>query len=111
MGVTSRKLYGKQQVLRRMKQVADCRVNDAVKLAFLESGVDQGQMDVIDGLDLGALTEFKRSSNGTVEIKLVDRLAALERLAALGEGGEADRAEQLFLALERNVNDGGVRGD
>ena len=34
----------------------------------------------ISELDLGALTEFKRSSNGTVEVKLADRAAVLGRL-------------------------------
>lgn len=105
MSETSRrKQTAKGQALRRMRQIADCRVNDAVKLAFLDSGLEQEQIAVIDRLDLGALAEFKRNSNGTVEIKLVDRLAALERLAALSQEGE--QAESFFLALERRAEDG-----
>ena len=64
------------RLLRRMERLAGCRVNDAVKLAFL----DGEQLGEIDGLDLGALKEFKRSGNGAVELKLVDRAAVLERL-------------------------------
>ena len=42
------------RLLRRMERLAGCRVNDAVKLAFL----DGEQLGEIDGLDLGALKEF-----------------------------------------------------
>ena len=62
------------RLLHRMERLAQCRVNDAVKLAFL----DEGQLEKIDGLELGALKEFKRSGNGAVELKLVDRVAVLE---------------------------------
>ena len=100
MGETSRKQTARAQALRRMKQIAGCRVNDAVKLAFLDSGLEQEQIAVIDGLDLGALAEFKRNSSGTVEIKLVDRLAAL------GQEGEREQAEAFFQALERKAGEG-----
>ena len=96
MGETSRKQTARAQALRRMKQIAGCRVNDAVKLAFLDSGLEQEQIAVIDGLDLGALAEFKRNS----------RLAALERLAALGQEGEREQAEAFFQALERKAGEG-----
>lgn len=83
-------------LLERMERLAGGRVNDAVKLAFLDSE----RMDEIDRLDLSALTEFKRSGNGTVEIKLTDRLAALEKLLAMLEGGENAKAEAFYQALE-----------
>ena len=67
------------RVLRQMERLARCKVNDAVKLAFL----DQEQMERIDTLDLEALAEFKRSGNGAVEVKLVDRAAVLEKLMEL----------------------------
>lgn len=82
-------------VLKRMERLAAVRVNDAVKLAFLDSG----QTEAIDGLDLSALTEFKRSGNGTVEIRLTDRMAVLERVAAL-LADQDDRAEEFFRAME-----------
>lgn len=106
MSETSRRQTARGQALRRMKHIVDCRVNDAVKLAFLDSGLEPEQLAVIDGLELGALTEFKRNSTGGVEIKLVDRLAALERLAALGQEGEREQAEEFFLALERRAGEG-----
>ena len=76
------------RLLRRMERLAGCRVNDAVKLAFL----DGEQLGEIDGLDLGALKEFKRSGNGAVELKLVDRAAVLERLVELS-GGRRESAD------------------
>ena len=36
------------RLLRRMERLAQCKVNDAVKLAFL----DEGQLEKIDGLNL-----------------------------------------------------------
>ena len=82
MGETSRKQTARAQALRRMKQIAGCRVNDAVKLAFLDSGLEQEQIAVIDGL------------------------AALVRLAALGQEGEREQAEAFFQALERKAGEG-----
>ena len=85
------------RLLRRMERLAGCRVNDAVKLAFL----DGEQLGEIDGLDLGALKEFKRSGNGAVE--LVDRAAVLERLVELS-GGREDGAEEFFRALRESAD-------
>lgn len=102
-------LYGKEKeayrsaLLRRMEQLAGGRVNDAVKLAFL----DGERMEAIDALDLSALTEFKRSGNGTVEIKLTDRMEALEKLMALLSRGENEKAEAFFRALEERAGEGG----
>ena len=83
------------RLLRRMERLAGCRVNDA----FL----DGEQLGEIDGLDLGALKEFKRSGNGAVELKLVDRAAVLERLVELS-GGREDGAEEFFRALRESAD-------
>ena len=66
----------RETVLQQMMELAAGAANDAVKLAYL-TGEDREE---ISRLDLGALTEFKRSSNGTVEVKLADRAAVLGRL-------------------------------
>ena len=94
------------RLLHRMERLAQCRVNDAVKLAFL----DEGQLEKIDGLELGALKEFKRSGNGTVEIKLMDRMAVLEKIAAMLERGEEGEADAFLRALER-AGDQGAGGE
>ena len=89
-------------LMRRMERLAGGRVNDAVKLAFL----DGERVDEIDNLDLSALTEFKRSGNGTVEIKLMDRMAVLEKIAAMLERGEEGEADAFLRALERAGDQG-----
>ena len=89
----------REDVLRRLERLADQRANDAVKLAFL----DEGQLEKIDGLELGALKEFKRSGNGAVELKLVDRVAVLEKLVELS-GGQENKAEEFFRALKENAD-------
>ena len=93
-------------LLRRMERLAGGSVNDAVKLAFLDSE----RVDEIDSLDLSALTEFKRSGNGTVEIKLMDRMAALEKIAAMLERGEEDEADAFLRALERPDGENSAAG-
>lgn len=86
-----------EELARRMGELAQARVNDAVKLAFL----DGERVDEIDGLDLTALTEFKRGASGNVEVKLIDRMAVLERMAGM-LGSQADRTEALLCALGRD---------
>ena len=87
-------VLSREALLEQMGQLAFARVNDAVKLAFLP----EEERDVIGRLDLSALTEFRRSGAGTVEMKFTDRMRALERLLELsGPGGE----EQLERFLQR----------
>ena len=58
------------------------------------------KMEKIDRLDLAALTEFKRSGNGAVEIRLLDRVAALEKILELLGDREEEKTEAFFRALE-----------
>ena len=69
----------RQDVTRRLAELAFGKANDCVRLA-LEDDPSLGK------LDLSLLSEVKRNEKGTVEIKLIDRLRALEQLAqAAGE--------------------------
>lgn len=77
---------------RQMFRLAKARVNDAVKLAFL----GDEDRDLIDEMDLTALTEFKRSGNGAVEVKFADRMKTMERLLELHR---EDPAQQLLKQL------------
>lgn len=77
---------------RQMYKLAQARVNDAVKLAFL----GQEDRDLIDGMDLTALTEFKRAGNGAVEVKFLDRMKAVEHMLELCQ---EDPAQQLLRQL------------
>ena len=68
----------RQDVTRRLAELAFGKANDCVKLAMEE--------DIcLDNLDLSLLSEVKRNEKGTVEIKLIDRLRALEQLAEVAE--------------------------
>ena len=88
----------REDVARRLAELAFGKVNDCVRLV-LENDPDVGK------LDLGQLCEIKRNEKGTVEIKLVDRLRALEQLCLLAEQEGTD-VESFLKAL----NGGGENG-
>ncbi|HIR83892.1 MAG TPA: XRE family transcriptional regulator [Candidatus Galloscillospira excrementavium] len=94
----------REDILRRMDRLARAKVNDGVKLAFL----DEMPLEEIQKLNLTALAEFKRSGTGTVEVKFIDRMQVLERMADL-VGEQQDSAEGLFLALEQTAETEGTR--
>lgn len=82
----------RSDVIRRLAQLAFGQANDCVKLVLCE-GID------IDKLDLSLLSELKRNDKGTVEIKLIDRLRALEQLALVAEEEKTD-LESFLQALQ-----------
>lgn len=84
------------RLLRQMEKLAQCKTNDAVKLAFL----DGMTLEELDGLDLTPLTEFRRSEKGGSEVKLVDRVAVLKLLVELSAGQEEQKAADFFRAWE-----------
>ena len=92
----------RRRLLRQLEQLAKCRVNDAVKLAFL----DGSRPEAIDGLDLTPLTEFRRSDKGGSEVRLVDRAAVLRLLVELSAGQEDQQAAAFFRAWEDRAEDG-----
>ena len=73
----------RQDVTRRLAELAFGRANDCVRLA-LEDAPDLGN------LDLSLLSEVKRNEKGTVEIKLIDRLRALEQLTLVARAEHTD---------------------
>ena len=82
----------RQDVNRRLAELAFGRANDCVRLA-LENDPS------LDKLDLSLLSEVKRNDKGTVEIKLIDRLRALEQLALFAEEEKTD-LESFLAALQ-----------
>nr|WP_326186003.1 hypothetical protein [uncultured Oscillibacter sp.] len=83
----------REDAVRRLAQLAFGRANDAVLLALRPGEADP------EALDLSAVAEFKATDRG-VEVKLVDRVRALETLCALLESGGDGGAEELCRALE-----------
>ena len=97
----------REDVLRRLARLAFGGANDAARLALSPGEVDPG------ALDLSAVAELKVTDKGGVEVKLVDRVRALETLCALlGEAGGGG-AEELYRALEDaagQLEEGGAYG-
>ena len=82
----------RSDVTRRLAELAFGKANDCVRLA-LEDDPNLGR------LDLSLLSEVKRNDKGTVEIKLIDRLRALEQLAQVG-GEDTQDLEAFLQALQ-----------
>ena len=82
----------REDVARRLAELAFGRANDCVRLVL------DDEMP-LDKLDLSLLSEVKRNDKGTVEVKLVDRLKALEQLAVLAQEKGED-LESFLKALQ-----------
>lgn len=80
----------REDVLRQLARLAFGRANDCVKLALCETAA-------LDTLELSLLTEIRRNEKGTVEIRLLDRLAAL-RLLLEACSAAPDCAQAFFAA-------------
>jgi len=89
-------------IIRQVAKLALGRTNDIARLAFLE----KGEEELIGRLNLSLLSEIKRGSNGTVEVKLLNRLEILRLLAELiqekpREGGAAGFYAAINKAAEK----------
>ena len=82
----------REDVARRLAELAFGKANDCVKLVLQED-------PALEKLDLSLLSEVKRNDKGTVEVRLVDRLKALEQLALLAEES-GDDLESFLKALQ-----------
>ena len=81
----------KKDILRRLGELAFGRANDCVKLVMEEN-------PNLEELDLSLLSEVKRNDKGTVEVRLIDRLRAVEMLSA-AMGGQEGEMEAFLQAL------------
>lgn len=88
----------RQDVLRRMAELAFGDANDCVRLV-LEDKPD------IDSLELSLLSEVKRNEKGTVEVKLIDRVKILEQLYQAA-GQEGTDMASFLQALQGSGEDG-----
>ena len=84
----------REDVTRRLAELAFGKANDCVRLALEDD-------PKLNRLDLSVLSEIKRNEKGTVEIKLIDRLKALEQLAEVA-GEERSGAEEFLRALQES---------
>ena len=77
---------------RRLAELAFGKANDCVRLVLDEDAR-------MEKLDLSLLSEVKRSDKGAVEVRLIDRLRALEQLAELASENGSD-LESFLKALQ-----------
>jgi len=89
----------REDAIRRLAQLAFGRANDVVKLAL-----HPGETD-LEQLDLSAVSEFKVTDKGGVEVKLVDRVRALETLCELLASGGGQTADELYRALAEGMEE------
>lgn len=82
----------RQDVAQRLAELAFGRANDCVRLVLEEK-------PELDSLDLSLLSEVRRNDKGMVEIRLIDRLQALEQLAMLAEADNSGM-EAFLRAME-----------
>ena len=83
-------------VTRRLAELAFGKANDCVRLV-LDADAR------MEKLDLSLLSEVKRSDKGAVEVRLIDRLRALEQLAELAAENGSD-LESFLNALQGGEN-------
>jgi len=86
----------REQILRRMWKLANAGVGDAVRLACFP----QEEWGRLEDMDLDALTEFKRGSNGVVELKFTDRSKLLERLLDAADHSGEEQVDRFLRAME-----------
>jgi len=97
-------LADKECITSGLKRLAFGSSSDAVYLAFSE---EMPSPEILRGLDLFNVSEIKRVKGGGVEIKLFDRIKALEKLYELENAFNSDdKAESLINALISSASGG-----
>lgn len=94
--MAKRELPDREEILERMWKLANARVEDAVRLACFPEEERGG----LEGLDLEALTEFKRGANGGIELKFADRAKLLERLLDAADHSGEEQVDRFLQAME-----------
>lgn len=94
--MSTRGLPNREQILKRMWKLANAGIKDAVKLACFPPE----EWGALDGLELDGLTEFKRGSNGVIELKFADRAKLLERLLDAADHSGEEQVDRFLKAME-----------
>ena len=93
MGKKLPSVPSRDDALRMLAALAGGKANDCARLALEES-------PALEELDLTLLQEIRRGSGGAIEVRLADRLWAVELLLSLLEP-EGNDAESFFAGLEQ----------
>ena len=93
--MSGKSLPTREQILKRMWALANAKAADAMRLAcFPEEWDDKAR------LDLDGVTEFKRGTNGVIEVKFVDRGKLLERLLDAADHSGEEQVSRFLQAME-----------
>ena len=95
----------REDAVGRLAQLAFGRVNDAARLALLSAEA------YLESLDLSAVAELKVTDKGGVEVKLIDRIRALEALCGLLSEEKAEGAGELYRVLAEATGEEGAWDD
>ena len=92
-------------VVKKLEKLAFGSANDVVRLALADP---EGQTADISQLELTQLSELRRKADGSIEVKLVDRLAAIGLLLeVLGGAQKAEDMDRFLSALQGSADAGG----
>lgn len=86
----------REEILGRMWTLATGSAADAVRLACFP----EEEWGDVKKLRLDGVTEFKRSSNGVIELKFVDRGRLLERLLDACDRSGEEQVDRFLRAME-----------
>ena len=86
----------REEILRQMWKLATTGAADAVSLACFP----EEEWGNLDRLNLEAVTEFKRGTNGVIELKFVDRAKLLERLLDAADRSGEEQVDRFLAAME-----------
>ncbi len=92
----------RQEMVAYLRKLVKWKNNDVVKLAFW--GPEDA--DRVDRLDLTGVVELKRNTNGTFEVKLVDKVRVLAMLRELMEERRDGKLEDFLDGLYQADGDG-----
>lgn len=93
--MSGKSLPTREQILKRMWALANAKAADAMRLACFPEEWDEKTR-----LDLDGVTEFKRGTNGVIEVKFVDRGRLLERLLDAADHSGEEQVSRFLQAME-----------
>ena len=93
--MSGKSLPTREQILKRMWALANAKAADAMRLACFPEEWDEKTR-----LDLDGVTEFKRGTNGVIEVKFVDRGKLLERLLDAADHSGEEQVSRFLQAME-----------
>ena len=83
-----------------LRRIAFASSADAVRLLLTD---DTSAID-IDSLDLFNVSEIKRAKGGGIEVKVFDRIKALEKLGEISGNRKSEEPSSFYAALENGAS-------